>query len=68
MKIVVVGRGQVRLAAGGEISRISECRRSGTCFEGPLEMRKAIWALVASRGNSQMRALMYRYLTRETSG
>jgi hypothetical protein len=65
MKIVVAGRGQITLE---ELeARFRAYLNAGApepVLEGSLEERKTIWALVASRGDSQMRALMDRYLKR----
>jgi hypothetical protein len=69
MNIVLAGRGQVTLE---ELeARLRAYLNAGApepVLEGSLEVRKAIWALVASRGDSQMRTLMDRYLKREASG
>ncbi len=66
MKIAVAGRGQVTLE---ELeARFRAYLNAGApepVLEGsPLE-RKAVWELVASRGDSQMRSLMDSYLKRE---
>ena len=69
MKIVLARRGEVTLS---ELeARYRAYLSAGApepVLEGPLETQRAIWTLVASRGDSQMRALMDRYLTRTTSG
>jgi len=68
---------EFRVAGVGKVSleeleaRFSAYMNAGApepVLEGPPEEKKAILELIASRGDSQMRALIDNYLKREASG